>query len=62
MNPVTMVVAARAAAHHTRPSAQEEPVVQYLCLIYQDEQEWQKLPQSESQNIFEEFASFTESV
>ena len=29
--------------------------MQYLCLIYQDEKEWQKLPPAESQKIMGEF-------
>jgi len=36
--------------------------MQYLCLIYQDEKEWQKLPAAESMKIVGEFSAFTESV
>lgn len=36
--------------------------MQYLCLIYEDEQEWQKLPQAESEKIINEFAAYTESI
>ena len=36
--------------------------MQYLCLIYEDEKEWQKLPPAESTKIVGEFSAFTESV
>ncbi len=36
--------------------------MQYLCLIYKDEQEWQKLPSTESARIMGEFSTFTDSV
>lgn len=36
--------------------------MQYLCLIYDDEKAWEKLPQAESERIMGEFHDFTESV
>ena len=36
--------------------------MQYLCLIYQDEKEWQKLPPAESQKIMGEFFAYTDSI
>jgi hypothetical protein len=36
--------------------------MQYLCLIYDDEKQWQKLPPAETEKIMGEFHAFTESV
>ena len=36
--------------------------MQYLCLIYEDEQEWQKLPPTQSGKILEEYLAYTESL
>lgn len=36
--------------------------MQYLCLIYDDERAWQKLPRAESERIVGEFLAFTEAV
>jgi hypothetical protein len=36
--------------------------VQYLCLIYEDEKEWQRMPKAETEKIINEFSSYTESV
>ena len=36
--------------------------MQYLCLIYKDEKEWQKPPPAESAKIMSEFSAFTEAV
>ena len=36
--------------------------MQYLCLIYEDEKEWQKLGPAESAKIIGEFSAYTESV
>ena len=36
--------------------------MQYLCLIYDDEQAWQELPPAESTSIIGEFAAYTEAV
>jgi len=36
--------------------------MQYLCLIYDDEKQWQKLPPAESARIIGEFNAFTDSV
>ena len=36
--------------------------MQYLCLIYDNELEWQKMPPAESEKIVGEFAAYTESV
>jgi len=34
----------------------------YLCLIYENEKEWQKLPPAESEKIIGEFFAYTEAV
>ncbi|MGH8249640.1 MAG: YciI family protein [Steroidobacteraceae bacterium] len=36
--------------------------MQYLCLIYEDEKEWQKMPKAETEKLINEFSSYTESV
>jgi len=36
--------------------------VQYLCLIYEDEKEWQKMPTAETEKIINEFSCYTDSV
>ena len=36
--------------------------MQYLCLIYDDEKQWEKLPPAESAKIFDEFTAYTESI
>jgi hypothetical protein len=62
MNPAHMVAAVLTAAHRTRQPPQEKAAVQYLCLIYEDEQQWQKLPRAESEKIMDEFSAYTESI
>lgn len=36
--------------------------MQYLCLIYEDELEWQRLPPAETEKILGEYSAYTESV
>ena len=36
--------------------------MQYLCLIYEDEKEWEKLPPAESARIIDEFSAYTDSI
>ena|SRR5688572_9504591 len=36
--------------------------MQYLCLIYEDEKEWQKLPPAETETILREYSAYTESM
>lgn len=36
--------------------------MQYLCLIYEDEKEWQKLPPAQTDKILGEYSAYTESV
>jgi hypothetical protein len=36
--------------------------MQYLCLIYDDERAWERLPPAESEKIIGEFHAFTEAV
>ena len=36
--------------------------MQYLCLIYDDEKQWERLPPAESAKIIDEFAAYTESI
>jgi hypothetical protein len=57
-----MVAAVLTAAHQFRNRPQEESAVQYLCLIYADECEWQKMPQAESNTIVNEYSAYTESI
>jgi hypothetical protein len=57
-----MVVAVISAAESTRRRAIQEEAMQYLCLIYQDEKEWQKLTPAESVRITGEFFAYTESI
>lgn len=57
-----MVVAVVSAVDSTQDRAIQEEAMQYLCLIYQDEKEWQKLTPSESAAIYREFFAYTESI
>ena len=36
--------------------------MQYLCLIYDDEKQWEKLPATESAKIMDEFFAYTDSI
>ncbi len=36
--------------------------MQYLCLIYEDEKEWQKLPPAQTDKLLGEYSAYTESV
>ena len=36
--------------------------MQYLCLIYEDENEWQKLPPAETEKILREYSAYTETM
>jgi hypothetical protein len=36
--------------------------MQYLCLIYEDEKEWQKLPPAETEAILREYSAYSESM
>jgi hypothetical protein len=36
--------------------------MQYLCLIYDDEKAWERLPAAESERIVGEFHDFTEAI
>jgi hypothetical protein len=36
--------------------------MQYLCLIYEDEKEWEKLPPAETDRILGEYRTFTETL
>lgn len=36
--------------------------MQYLCLIYDDEKQWEKLPPDESAKIMDEFFAYTDSI
>jgi hypothetical protein len=57
-----MVAAAVRAFEAGRARAAQEDTMQYLCLIYEDEQEWQKLPPAEAQKILGEYRAFTDSL
>ena len=36
--------------------------MQYLCLIYEDEKEWQKMPSAQTEKVLGEYSAYTESV
>jgi hypothetical protein len=36
--------------------------MKYLCLIYEDETAWQKMPKADSEKMFGEYFAFTEDV
>jgi hypothetical protein len=36
--------------------------MQYLCLIYEDEKTWQKMPPAESEKILGDYHAYTESI
>jgi hypothetical protein len=36
--------------------------MQYLCMIYEDETIWQKMPKAEAQKLFDEYHAFTEDL
>ena len=36
--------------------------MQYLCLIYENEREWEKLPAEESAKIMDEYFAYTDSI
>jgi hypothetical protein len=36
--------------------------MQYLCLIYEDEKEWLKLPPAETEKVIGEYRAYTETV
>jgi hypothetical protein len=57
-----MVAVVLAAARKIAAGPEEETAVQYLCLIYEDEKEWQKMPKAETEKLINEFSSYTESV
>ena len=48
MNPAYMVAIVLSAAQAGQRRAIQEEAMQYLCLIYEDEKAWQKLPPAES--------------
>lgn len=62
MNPPYMVAAVLTAARQIQSGPNMETAMQYLCLIYEDEKEWQKLPKTEAEKIIGEFSSYTESI
>jgi hypothetical protein len=61
MNPAYMVAAILAAKRNS-PRREEESAVQYLCLIYEDEKEWQKMPKAETDKVMNEFFAYTNSI
>ncbi len=62
MNPVQMIAAVLTVTNRNRKPQQEEAAVQYLCLIYDNEKEWQKMPPAETEKVMGEFFAFTESI
>jgi len=61
MNPAYMVAAAIAARREV-PVPKQEAAVQYLCLIYSDENQWLKLSRSEHDRVLGEYLAYTEQV
>jgi hypothetical protein len=57
-----MVAAALSALAPGRRRALQEDPMQYLCLIYDDERQWEKMPPAESEKIIGEFHAYTESI
>jgi hypothetical protein len=57
-----MVAVALSAFGPRRRHAREEDPMQYLCLIYDDERAWERLPAAETERIVGEFHDFTEAV
>jgi hypothetical protein len=57
-----MVAAAISALAPGRGRAVQEDPMQYLCLIYEDEKQWQKLAPAESEKLIGEFHAFTEAI
>jgi hypothetical protein len=62
MNPAYMVTVALSAFGPRPRRAREEDPMHYLCLIYDDEKAWERLPPAESEKIIGEFNDFTEAV
>jgi hypothetical protein len=57
-----MVATVISAVRAGRRRAVEEDSMQYLCLIYDDEKAWEKLPPAESAKIIGEFTDYTEAM
>jgi hypothetical protein len=57
-----MVAAVLSAVGAARRRAIQETTMQYLCLIYDDEKQWEKLPPAESAKIMDEFFAYTDSI
>jgi len=62
MNPAYMVAAVIAAAGRQADEPQQEVAVQYLCLIYSEENQWQKLSKPESDRVLSEYLAYTDDV
>ncbi len=62
MNPAYMVAVAISALAPGRGRADPEDPMQYLCLIYDDEKIWQKMPRAEVEKVVGEFHAYTESL
>jgi hypothetical protein len=57
-----MVAAAISALGLGRGRDPQEDPMQYLCLIYEDEKAWQKMPPAEAEKILGEYHAYTESI
>jgi hypothetical protein len=57
-----MVAAAISALGPGRRRVPQEDPMQYLCLIYEDEKAWQKMPPAEAEKILGEYHAYTESI
>ncbi len=62
MNPADMVAAVLEAAKKPRNGPQQEVAVQYLCLIYSDENQWPKLPKPEHDRVLGEYLAFSDDI
>jgi hypothetical protein len=47
--------------HHIFTTLREDPM-KYLCLIYENEKNWEALPPAESEAIMNEYFAFTEEI
>lgn len=62
MNPSDMVATVLAAAPRYRRHRDKEIALQYLCLIYSDERQWQRLPQPEYDRVLGEYLAYMDEI
>ena len=62
MNRAYMVAAVLTAARGFPYGPDKETAMQYLYLIYEDVEAWQKMPKAEAEKVSGEFFAYTESI